>query len=109
MQQTQDLTQQQQPHHTGALINSPNGQGQQNGTAAASVAPNSPGATGATIGRTQISGGRFDFEDGGTYCGGWEEGKAHGHGVCTGPKHQGAYSGAWNYGFEVSGIYIWPR
>lgn len=73
-----------------------------------SPAPNSPGSTGQT-GRIQISGGRFDFEDGGTYCGGWEEGKAHGHGVCTGPKHQGAYSGAWNYGFEVSGVYIWPR
>ena len=26
-------------------------------------------------------GGRFDFDDGGTFCGGWEEGKAHGHGV----------------------------
>uniref|UniRef100_T1GPG0 Junctophilin n=1 Tax=Megaselia scalaris TaxID=36166 RepID=T1GPG0_MEGSC len=58
--------------------------------------------------RSQKSGGRFDFEDGGTYCGGWEDGKAHGHGVCTGPKHQGAYAGAWNYGFEVSGIYNWP-
>lgn len=59
--------------------------------------------------RAQVSGGRFDFEDGGTYCGGWDEGKAHGHGVCTGPKHQGAFAGAWNYGFEVSGAYIWPR
>lgn len=59
--------------------------------------------------RPQISGGRFDFEDGGTFCGGWDDGKAHGHGVCTGPKHQGAYAGAWNYGFEVSGAYIWPR
>ncbi|XP_061395417.1 uncharacterized protein LOC133331030 [Musca vetustissima] len=58
--------------------------------------------------RTTVSGGRFDFEDGGTYCGGWDEGKAHGHGVCTGPKHQGAYAGAWNYGFEVSGAYLWP-
>ncbi|XP_012162519.1 uncharacterized protein LOC101460529 isoform X2 [Ceratitis capitata] len=58
--------------------------------------------------RPQISGGRFDFEDGGTFCGGWDDGKAHGHGVCTGPKHQGAYAGAWNYGFEVSGAYIWP-
>lgn len=73
------------------------------------ISPSSPSSHGATVGRTQISGGRFDFEDGGTYCGGWEEGKAHGYGVCTGPKHQGAYSGAWNYGFEVSGVYIWPR
>uniref|UniRef100_A0A915KBJ9 Junctophilin n=1 Tax=Romanomermis culicivorax TaxID=13658 RepID=A0A915KBJ9_ROMCU len=55
-----------------------------------------------------LNGGRFDFDDGGSYCGGWEEGKAHGHGVCTGPKGQGEYSGAWHYGFEVSGIYTWP-
>nr|ACO11817.1 Junctophilin-1 [Lepeophtheirus salmonis] len=54
-------------------------------------------------------GGRFDFDDGGTYCGGWEDGKAHGHGVCTGPKGQGEYSGSWHYGFEVSGVYTWPR
>lgn len=53
-------------------------------------------------------GGRFDFDDGGTYCGGWEDGKAHGNGVCTGPKGQGEYAGAWQYGFEVSGIYTWP-
>ncbi|XP_067622201.1 uncharacterized protein [Eurosta solidaginis] len=71
-------------------------------------ATNSPFGIGDTK-LTQMSGGRFDFEDGGTYCGGWDDGKAHGHGVCTGPKHQGAFSGAWNYGFEVSGAYIWPR
>ncbi|XP_076449568.1 junctophilin-1-like [Babylonia areolata] len=53
-------------------------------------------------------GGRFDFDDGGSYCGGWEEGKAHGQGVCTGPKGQGEFAGAWHYGFEVSGIYTWP-
>ena len=53
-------------------------------------------------------GGRFDFDDGGTYCGGWEDGKAHGHGVCTGPKGQGEYSGAWQYGFEACGVYTWP-
>uniref|UniRef100_A0A4D5R9S2 Junctophilin-1 n=1 Tax=Scolopendra viridis TaxID=118503 RepID=A0A4D5R9S2_SCOVI len=58
--------------------------------------------------RAPISGGRFDFDDGGTYCGGWEDGKAHGHGVCTGPKGQGEYSGSWHYGFEVSGVYTWP-
>lgn len=108
MQQTQDSTSPQQ--HTNANINSTNSQVQHNGNVATgTVAPNSPGSAGASAGRAQISGGRFDFEDGGTYCGGWEEGKAHGHGVCTGPKHQGAYSGAWNYGFEVSGVYIWPR
>ncbi|XP_029038344.2 junctophilin-1 isoform X1 [Osmia bicornis bicornis] len=70
-----------------------------------------PGATGTTTtvsNRAQVNGGRFDFDDGGTYCGGWEDGKAHGHGVCTGPKGQGAYSGSWHYGFEVSGVYTWP-
>lgn len=81
--------------------------------------PASTGATGAAVaslqhpslggGRTHVNGGRFDFDDGGTYCGGWEDGKAHGHGVCTGPKGQGAYSGSWHYGFEVSGVYTWPR
>ncbi|XP_074645047.1 LOW QUALITY PROTEIN: junctophilin-1-like [Tubulanus polymorphus] len=55
-----------------------------------------------------VGGGRFDFDDGGTYCGGWEDGKAHGHGVCTGPKGQGEYSGAWQYGYEISGVYTWP-
>ncbi|XP_076357847.1 junctophilin-1-like [Tachypleus tridentatus] len=58
--------------------------------------------------RSATSGGRFDFDDGGTYCGGWEDGKAHGYGVCTGPKGQGEYSGSWHYGFEVSGVYTWP-
>ncbi|CAD6184773.1 unnamed protein product [Caenorhabditis auriculariae] len=55
-----------------------------------------------------MNGGRFDFDDGGTYVGGWEEGKAHGHGVCTGPQGKGEYAGAWHYGFEVSGVYTWP-
>ncbi|VDN07058.1 unnamed protein product [Thelazia callipaeda] len=55
-----------------------------------------------------MNGGRFDFDDGGTYCGGWEEGKAHGHGICTGPQGKGEYAGAWHYGFEVSGVYTWP-
>ncbi|CAG2161960.1 unnamed protein product [Oppiella nova] len=58
--------------------------------------------------QTVINGGRFDFDDGGTYCGGWHDGKAHGHGICTGPKGQGEYSGSWHYGFEVSGVYKWP-
>uniref|UniRef100_A0A336LV77 CSON005461 protein n=1 Tax=Culicoides sonorensis TaxID=179676 RepID=A0A336LV77_CULSO len=78
-----------------------------------SDAPLSPGAHIGQVhqsggGKTTVTGGRFDFEDGGTYCGGWEDSKAHGHGVCTGPKNQGAYSGAWHYGFEVSGVYVWP-
>lgn len=55
-----------------------------------------------------MTGGRFDFDDGGTYCGGWEDGKAHGHGICTGPRGQGEYSGSWNNGFEVVGVYTWP-
>lgn len=53
-----------------------------------------------------MNGGRFDFDDGGTYCGGWEEGKAHGHGVCTGPQGKGEYAGAWHYGFEVHYLLI---
>nr|XP_012151181.1 PREDICTED: junctophilin-1 isoform X2 [Megachile rotundata] len=74
----------------------------------ASAQPGATGTTTATSNRAQVNGGRFDFDDGGTYCGGWEDGKAHGHGVCTGPKGQGAYSGSWHYGFEVSGVYTWP-
>ncbi|XP_078256995.1 junctophilin-3 isoform X2 [Rhinoraja longicauda] len=54
------------------------------------------------------SGGRFDFDDGGSYCGGWEDGKAHGYGICTGPKGQGEYAGSWSHGFEVVGVYTWP-
>lgn len=89
---------------------------QQNGMANGAQMPQAgntqqqqPGATGTSVNRGQVNGGRFDFDDGGTFCGGWEDGKAHGHGVCTGPKGQGAYSGSWNYGFEVSGVYTWPR
>ncbi|XP_069477321.1 junctophilin-1 [Ambystoma mexicanum] len=55
-----------------------------------------------------MTGGRFDFDDGGTYCGGWEDGKAHGHGICTGPRGQGEYAGSWAHGFEVAGAYTWP-
>ncbi|XP_076878703.1 junctophilin-3 [Brachyhypopomus gauderio] len=54
------------------------------------------------------TGGRFNFDDGGSYCGGWEEGRAHGHGICTGPKGQGEYAGSWRQGFEVLGVYTWP-
>jgi len=75
----------------------------------ATAVPAAP-ASGTTVAGASaaINGGRFDFDDGGTYCGGWEEGKAHGHGVCTGPKGQGEYAGSWHYGFEVSGVYTWP-
>lgn len=62
----------------------------------------------AVRGYDEMSGGRFDFDDGGAYCGGGEGGKAHGHGLCTGPKGQGEYSGSWNFGFEVAGVYTWP-
>lgn len=75
-------------------------------TAQAQITPNA--ASGTTTSKRDVSGGRFDFDDGGTYCGGWDDGKAHGHGVCTGPKGQGEYAGSWHYGFEVSGSYTWP-
>ncbi|PIK58058.1 putative junctophilin-1 [Apostichopus japonicus] len=58
---------------------------------------------------SSMNGGRFDFSDGGSYCGGWEEGKAHGYGVCTGPNGKGEYSGAWHFGFELLGVYMWPN
>ena len=77
--------------------------------ASATSQPTPGAAAGTTIAKKDVSGGRFDFDDGGTYCGGWEDGKAHGHGVCTGPKGQGEYSGSWHFGFEVSGVYTWPR
>lgn len=47
-------------------------------------------------------GGRYDFDDGGIYVGDWQENKAHGYGICTGPRCEGEYSGSWNCGFEVS-------
>lgn len=53
-------------------------------------------------------GGRFDFDDGGSYIGGWQDGKAHGLGLCTGPKGQGEFAGEWTDGFESCGVYIWP-
>uniref|UniRef100_UPI00358F51F1 junctophilin-1-like isoform X2 n=1 Tax=Myxine glutinosa TaxID=7769 RepID=UPI00358F51F1 len=55
-----------------------------------------------------MNGGRFDFDDGGVYCGGWEDGKAHGRGICTGPHGQGEFAGCWSHGFEVLGVYTWP-
>jgi junctophilin len=54
---------------------------------------------------TSSSGGRFDFDDGGSYAGDWSDGMAHGHGVCTGPRGEGEYAGAWQNGFETSGVY----
>ena len=51
------------------------------------------------------TGGFYEFEDGGHYIGCWEDGKAHGFGICTGPKGQGEYAGSFDKGFEVSGVY----
>ncbi|XP_077273604.1 junctophilin-1-like isoform X3 [Temnothorax americanus] len=100
---------QQQPHSGQQSSGAPNGvAGGAQLPQTGGVSPAQPGATGTTANRAQVNGGRFDFDDGGTYCGGWEDGKAHGHGVCTGPKGQGAYSGSWHFGFEVSGVYTWP-
>ena len=56
-----------------------------------------------------MSGGRFEFDDGGIYCGEWQDGKAHGYGICTGPKNVGKFEGFWQEGFEVLGVYIWPN
>lgn len=53
------------------------------------------------------SGGRCDFDDGGSYTGTWQDGMSHGHGICTGPMGQGEYAGSWHFGFEVSGVYTW--
>lgn len=40
--------------------------------------------------------------------GGWEAGRAHGYGVCTGPGAQGEYSGCWAHGFESLGVFTGP-
>ena len=82
---------------------------QANPVSSAEAEANLLAASGVGTGQKDSPGGKFEFDDGGTYCGGWEEGKAHGHGVCTGPKGQGEYRGSWHYGFEVSGVYTWPR
>ncbi|VEL19898.1 unnamed protein product [Protopolystoma xenopodis] len=55
-----------------------------------------------------IKGGRFDFDDGGTYIGEWYEGRAHGLGLATGPDNRGEFSGEWSFGFERMGVYVWP-
>jgi len=54
-------------------------------------------------------GGKFVFQDGGAYCGGWLDGKAHGYGVCTGPRGQGEFAGEWTHGYETTGTYTWPN
>ncbi|KAG8455429.1 hypothetical protein GDO86_001568 [Hymenochirus boettgeri] len=55
-----------------------------------------------------FSGGTFGFSDGGCYMGDWQDGRAHGYGVCKGPTKQGEYSGLWSNGFESLGVYTWP-
>eukprot|EP00794_Sanderia_malayensis_P018790 gene18790-20681_t len=54
-----------------------------------------------------MSGGKFEFDDGGHYCGEWMDGKAHGYGICSGPNNEGKFEGLWHNGFEVNGIYKW--
>jgi len=67
-------------------------------------------AAGAGTGDTSSrGGGKFEFEDGGAYCGGWLDGKAHGYGVCTGPRGQGEFAGEWTHGYETTGTYTWPN
>ena len=51
----------------------------------------------------------FNYEDGGTYCGEWEDGHAHGYGVCTGPEGRGKFQGLWEQGLQASGVYAWPN
>jgi len=70
------------------------------------VADGTPGVAGAVSGS---AGGKFVFDDGGAYCGGWLNGKAHGYGVCTGPGDRGEFAGKWTHGYETSGTYTWPN
>lgn len=56
-----------------------------------------------------MSGGKFEFDDGGYYVGEWNEGQANGFGVCTGPNNLGKFEGLWDNGVEVSGTYTWPN
>lgn len=56
-----------------------------------------------------MSGGTFEFDDGGFYCGEWKDGEAFGFGVCTGPENIGKFEGLWEHGVEVSGVYTWPN
>jgi len=67
------------------------------------------GSRGAAGAPSDSTGGRFVFDDGGAYSGGWLDGKAHGHGVCTGPGGRGQYAGRWTHGYETTGTYTWPN
>ena len=50
----------------------------------------------------------YEYEDGGRYCGEWENDTAHGHGVCTGPNGNGLFQGLWERGHQSSGVFTWP-
>ena len=50
----------------------------------------------------------YEYEDGGKYCGEWENDAAHGHGVCTGPNGNGLFQGLWERGYQASGVFTWP-
>ena len=50
----------------------------------------------------------YEYEDGGKYCGEWENDAAHGRGVCTGPKGNGLFEGLWEKGNQSSGVFTWP-
>ena len=51
----------------------------------------------------------YEYEDGGRYVGEWDKDASNGYGVCTGPRGHGVYEGAWEHGFQVSGVYTWPN
>jgi len=71
-----------------------------------SLAGGTPAVSGGNGG---TPGGKFVFEDGGMYCGGWLDSKAHGYGVCTGPRGEGEFAGEWTHGYETAGTYTWPN
>lgn len=50
----------------------------------------------------------YVYEDGGKYCGEWENDQAHGYGVCTGPRGMGTFEGHWERGNQVIGVFTWP-
>jgi len=71
-----------------------------------SVADDTPAGTDEISGS---GGGKFVFDDGGAYYGGWLDAKAHGYGVCTGPGGIGEFAGKWTHGYETTGTYTWPN
>lgn len=51
----------------------------------------------------------YEYQDGGTYVGEWEDDTSHGYGICTGPNGQGKFEGMWEHGKQISGVYTWPK